>query len=74
MNKAKKFGDALEYWGTGQQTKAWTVLDTYGGKITENIVQATARDCLAVKMIEATKRGYNIVAHVHDEMILDVPK
>ena len=74
VNKAKKFGDALEYWGTGQQTKAWTVLDTYGGKITENIVQATARDCLAVKMIEATKRGYNIVAHVHDEMILDVPK
>ena len=74
INKAKKFGDALEYWGTGQQTKAWTVLDTYGGKITENIVQATARDCLAVKMIEANKRGYQIVAHVHDEMILDVPK
>ena len=74
VNKKKQMGDALEYWGLGQQTANWTVLDTYGGKITENIVQATARDCLAVKMVEATKRGYKIVAHVHDEMILDVPK
>lgn len=74
VDKTKKIGDALEYWGTGQQTKAWTILDTYGGKITENIVQATARDCLAVKMVEATRRGFKIVAHVHDEMILDVPK
>lgn len=74
VNKAKKFGDALEYYGIGQQTNAWTILDTYGGKITENIVQATARDCLAVKLVEATKLGYKIVAHVHDEMILDVPR
>ena len=74
VHKGKQIGDALEYWGTGQQTKSWMILDTYGGKITENIVQATARDCLAVKMVEATRRGYKIVAHVHDEMILDVPK
>jgi DNA polymerase len=66
-------GDGLKYWGVGQQSKAWTLLDTYGGKLTENIVQATARDCLAEKMVEATRRGYKIVAHVHDEMIIDVP-
>ena len=74
INKAKAYGDALEYWGVGQQSKAWMLLDTYGGKITENIVQATARDCLAVKMVEATDKGYKIVAHVHDEMIIDAPK
>ena len=73
VNNGKSFGDALEYYGVGQQTGAWTILDTYGGKITENIVQATARDCLAVKLVEATERGYNVVAHVHDEMIIEVP-
>ncbi len=73
LNKAKTYGDALEYWGVGQQSKNWTLLDTYGGKITENIVQATARDCLAVKMAEANDRGYKIVAHIHDEMIIDAP-
>lgn len=74
INRAKTKGDALEYFGTGQQTGAWIVLDTYGGKITENIVQATARDCLAEKLVEAAAKGYKVVAHVHDEMILDVPK
>lgn len=74
INKAKPQGDALEYWGVGQQSRNWMLLDTYGGKITENIVQATARDCLAVKMIEVTDKGYKIVAHVHDEMIIDAPK
>ena len=38
-----------------------------------NCVQSIARDCLGVKMIEAAKMGYKIVAHVHDEMIIDVP-
>lgn len=74
VNRKKEKGDALEYWGLAQQTGAWTILDTYGGKLTENIVQATARDCLAEKLVEATKKGYRIVAHVHDEMIIDVPK
>ena len=76
VNKAKESGDALEYWGLGKknnkQTSTWMKLDTYGGKITENIIQATARDCLAEKMIQVTDIGYQIVAHVHDEMIVDV--
>lgn len=65
--------EALTYWGTSQTTKAWTRLGTYGGKLTENIVQATARDCLAVKMLTAAQLGWKIVAHVHDEMIIDAP-
>lgn len=77
VNRDKEQGDALEYWGLGKknnnQTNTWTKLDTYGGKITENIIQATARDCLAEKLIQITDMGYNIVAHVHDEMIVDVP-
>ena len=73
VNREKDKGDALEYQGTNQKNAKWETVDTYGGKITENIVQATARDCLAEKMIEVTNRGYKIVAHVHDEMIVDVP-
>ena len=65
--------EALTYWGTSQTTKAWTRLGTYGGKLTENIVQATARDCLAEKMLAAAQLGWKIVAHVHDEMIIDAP-
>lgn len=65
--------ETLTYWGTSQTTKAWTRLGTYGGKLTENIVQATARDCLAEKMLIAAEHGWNIVAHVHDEMIIDAP-
>ena len=49
-------------------------LETYGGKLVENIVQATARDVLGESMIRLEKLGYKIVAHVHDEVILDVPK
>jgi DNA polymerase len=68
------YGDEIVYCGVDQETKRWGTLKTYGGKLTENIVQATARDCLAAKLIEATERGYAVVAHVHDEMIVDVPR
>lgn len=61
------------YYGVGDSHK-WQLLRTYGGKLTENIVQATARDCLAVKLMQVTEMGYNVVAHIHDEMIVDVPK
>ncbi|MBO5917384.1 MAG: hypothetical protein J6Q14_01285 [Oscillospiraceae bacterium] len=68
------YGDEVQYYGVDQETHTWGTLKTYGGKLTENLVQATARDCLAAKLIEATDRGYNVVAHVHDEMIVDVPR
>lgn len=52
---------------------AGTIKDTYGGKLTENIVQAIARDCLAVTIERITEAGLNIVFHVHDEVIVDAP-
>ncbi len=67
--KENDFGkQALHYWGMDQKTKKWGVLNTYGGKLVENIVQAIARDCLAVAMVRADQTGYPIVLHVHDEM------
>lgn len=69
-----KRGKMITYAGVEQTTKRWGRLETYGGKLTENIVQAVARDCLAVAMLRVDALGYNIVMHVHDEMIVDVPK
>lgn len=65
--------ESIVYMGTNQTTKQWEETETYGGKLVENIVQATARDCLAVAMRSVTDRGYKIVMHVHDEIIVDVP-
>ena len=65
--------ERITYMGVNQETKAWGETETYGGKLVENIVQATARDCLAVAMTRVSTLGYKIVMHVHDEMIVDVP-
>lgn len=64
---------SITYMGVNQETKQWGETETYGGKLVENIVQATARDCLAVAMTRVSDLGYKIVMHVHDEMIVDVP-
>lgn len=70
--KAGKFGnDSLTYEGMDQTTKQWTVQDTYGGKLVENIVQAIARDCLAVAMLRLDNAGFNIVMSVHDEVVIE---
>ena len=58
----------------GKDMGAWTRLRTYGGKMTENLIQALARDCLAVAMVRVEAAGYPIVMHIHDEMILDMEK
>ena len=65
--------EQIVYMGVNQTTKQWGETETYGGKIVENITQATARDCLAEAMTRVTAMGYEIVMHVHDEMIVDVP-
>ena len=61
----------ISYEGTNQTSRTWERLETYGGKLVENIVQAIARDCLAVAMIRLEQAGFKIVMHVHDEVILD---
>lgn len=66
--------DHITYAGMNQETKQWGKQETYGGKLTENIVQAIGRDCLAEAMLRVAGLGYQIVMHVHDEMIVDVPQ
>ncbi|MGM9594155.1 MAG: DNA polymerase [Candidatus Onthomonas sp.] len=63
----------LTYLGASQ-SKGYTRLKTYGGKLVENITQAVARDCLRDAMAALEEAGYPVVFHVHDEVILDVPK
>ena len=63
----------LSYMGVDQQTKKWSRIETWGGKLVENLVQATARDCLRESMFALDKAGYDIRAHVHDEVIVTEP-
>ena len=79
-------GRILTYWGArldsdgsicfmgqNQTTRKWEKTGTWGGKLVENIVQAVARDCLAVAMVKLDAAGYNIVFHVHDEVVIEAP-
>lgn len=61
----------ITYWGQNQTTHKWQKLETYGGKLVENIVQAVARDCLVEKLLQLEAAGYNIVFHIHDEVVID---
>ena len=79
-------GRVLSYWGArlddsgsicfmgqNQTTRKWERTETWGGKLVENIVQAFARDCLAVALMRLDAAGYKIVFHVHDEIIAEAP-
>lgn len=63
--------EIIEYEGLNPLTKKWGKIRTYGGKLTENIVQATARDILGTVIIRAEENGLPIVFHVHDEIIVE---
>ena len=63
--------DIIEYEGLNQTTKKWGKVRTYGGKLTENIVQAVARDILGIVILRAKSEGLNIVFHIHDEIIVE---
>lgn len=68
-----RFGkEAVTYEGIGS-TKKWERLESYGAKFVENIVQATSRDILAEAMERLNGSGFNIVMHVHDEVIIEAP-
>ena len=79
-------GRILSYWdarldtdgsicfmGQNQTTRKWEKTGTWGGKLVENIVQAYARDCLAVAMVRLAEEGWKICFHVHDEVIVEAP-
>lgn len=66
-------GDSITYEGTLQKSGAWGRIESYGPKLVENMVQATARDCLAVAIDRLERAGFPVVFHVHDEVICEVP-
>lgn len=66
--------ESLYYHGINQDTKKWETIPTYGGKLTENVIQAIARDCLAESLMRLAAAGYQTVMHIHDEAVLDVPE
>lgn len=63
----------IYYMGIGQKSHKWELIPTYGGKLTENIVQAVARDCLANALVTLWEHGYRICFHIHDEVVLEIP-
>ncbi len=65
---------SILYRGVNQTTKQWTQLETYGGKLVENVVQAIARDCLAAAIEHLEEAGFPVVFHVHDEVVIDCPE
>ncbi len=65
---------SINYLGVSQTTKQWARLETYGGKLVENIVQAIARDCLAIAIERLEAAGFPVVFHVHDEVVIDCPE
>ena len=64
---------APHYYGIIKGKKKWGPISTYGGKMTENIVQAIARDCLAETLKRVDAKGLQVVFHVHDEVVIDAP-
>lgn len=74
IEKCQKFGsDKITFFGKNTYTNKWGDQTTYGGKLTENIVQAIARDLLVNAIFNVEKAGYEVVMHVHDEIVAEAP-
>ena len=65
--------DAFFFYQRDQTSGKWVKEQTYGGKLTENIVQAIARDCLAIALTRLAEAGFQTVMHIHDEVVIDCP-
>lgn len=63
--------EIIEYEGLNQTPKKWEAIRTYGGKLTENIVQSVARDILGIVILRAEAAGLKIVFHIHDEIVVE---
>lgn len=64
-------GPSISYMGMDQSSKKWERIETYGGKLVENVVQAIARDCLALSIERLKAAGHNVVFHIHDEVVIE---
>lgn len=64
---------SIIYYGVNQKNKQWSEIETYGGKLVENIIQAIARDCLAIAIENLEAAGFPVVFHIHDEVVIDCP-
>ena len=71
--KAEIDDGRITFDGTNQYTRKWERVETYGGKLVENIVQAVARDVFMTGMVGAEQHGYGVCIRVHDELITEVP-
>ena len=71
--KAEIEDGRITFDGTNQYTRKWERVETYGGKLVENIVQAVARDVFMTGMVGAEQHGYGVCIRVHDELITEVP-
>ena len=65
-------GESITYYGIGINRK-WCHIETMGARLVENIIQAIARDLLFAAMQRLEQAGYEIIAHVHDEVIIEAP-
>jgi DNA polymerase len=61
----------ITYLGQNQYTRQWCRINTYGGKLAENITQALCRDLLAEALVEAEGMGLGVVLHVHDDLVAE---
>ena len=64
-------GPSISYMGMEQTKKKWTRIETYGGKLVENVIQAIARDCLALSIDRLEQAGYQVIFHIHDEIVIE---
>ncbi len=73
IGKNRRANPSISYAGVAQDTKKWARVETYGGKLVENCVQAIARDCLAHCIEQLELSGFPVVFHVHDEVVIEIP-